>query len=222
MNWITMLYGAMAVVASTLAGIYLAARVAQRDDRAYLMCVLLAASMCGVAVMELWMLQARTPEEYALATRLWHVPLWSGICALVGLVHWRLRPRFSWVGWLAAALRTLALVANFSSGSSLHYAVLTGIDHVRLFGEPLSIATGVPNPWMLLGQVSNLLLLIFILDGGVCAWRRRAPTGTVVGAQPPDPRRDRHHPGGARVLGLRSDARHDRAAAAVHGHRDGL
>lgn len=172
MSWITMLYGAMAVVASTLAGIYLAAWVAQRDDGAHLMFVLLAVSMCGVAVTEFWMLQAQTLEEYVLATRLWHVPLWSGVCALVGLVHWRLRPRFSWVGWLAVALRTLALVANFLSESSLHYVVPTGIDHIRLFGEPLSMATGAPNPWMLLGQVSNLLLLIFVLDGGVCAWRR--------------------------------------------------
>lgn len=172
MSWITMLYGAMAVVASTLAGIYLAAWVAQRDDGAYLMFVLLAASMCGVAVTEFWMLQAQTLEEYALAMRVWQVPLWSGICAFVGLVHWRLRPRFSWMGWLAAALRTVALVANFLSGSSLNYVVLTGIDQIRLFGEPLSMATGVPNPWMLLGQVSNLLLLIFIIDGGICAWRR--------------------------------------------------
>ena len=172
MNWITMLYGAMAVVASTLAGMYLAAWVAQRNNGVYLMFVLLAVSMCGVAVTEFWMLQTQTLEEYALAMRVWHVSLWSGICVLVGLVHWRLRPRFSWVGWLAVALRTLALVANSLSGPSLHDVVPTGIDHVWLFGEPLSMATGAPNPWMLLGQISNLLLLIFILDGGVCAWRR--------------------------------------------------
>ncbi|MBK1716956.1 ATP-binding protein [Thiocystis violacea] len=173
MRWITMLYGATATIASTLAGIYLAAWVMQRDNGAYLMFVLLAASIVGVVGTEFWMLHTRTLEEYGLAMRWWHVPTWSGICAIVGLVHLRLRPRFLWVGWLAVALRTVALVANFTSGSSLNYAALTGIDQIRLLGEPLSMATGVPNPWMLAGQVSNVLLLLFILDGGLSAWRRR-------------------------------------------------
>lgn len=174
MGWITMLYGAMAVVASTLAGIYLAAWLMQRGDGAYLMFVLLAASIAGVAGTELWMLHARTPEEYSVALRWFHLPIWSGICAFLGLVHLRLRPRFSFVGWLAGGLRTLSLVANFVSGLNLNYVALTGLDHVSVFGEPLATASGVPNPWMLLGQASNLLLLLFILDGVVSAWRRGA------------------------------------------------
>jgi len=172
MGWITILYVTMAALSATIAGIYLAAWLMQREDWSYLMFVLLAVSVVGVAGTELWMLRAQTPEDYGTALRWFQVPIWSGILALVGLVYLRLRPRFPWVGWLAVGLRTVALVANFGSAPNLNYAALTGIDRIMLLGEPVAIVTGVPNPWMLSGQASLVLLLLLIIDGGVSAWRR--------------------------------------------------
>ena len=142
MSWITILYVMMAALSATIAGIYLAAWLVQRDAWAYLMFVLLAFSIAGLAATELWMLRAQTPEEYATALRWFHVPIWSGFLALVGLVQLRLRPRFPWVGWLAVGLRTVSLVANFISGPNLNYIELTEIDHVRLLGEPVATAVG--------------------------------------------------------------------------------
>jgi len=118
------------------------------------------------------MLRAQTPEDYGTALRWFQVPIWSGFLALVGLVYLRLRPRFPWVGWLAVGLRTAALVATFGSAPNLNYAALTGIDHITLLGEPVAVVTGVPNPWMLTGQASLVLLLLLIIDGGVSTWRR--------------------------------------------------
>ncbi len=173
MSWITILYVMMAALSATLAGIYLAAWLMQRDARAYLMFVLLALSIAGLAVTELWMLRAQTPGEYATALRWFQVPVWSGFVALVGLVYLRLRPRLPWVGWLAVGLRTVALVATFVSGPNLNYAELTDIEQIMLLGEPVALARGgVPNLWMLTGQAGLLLLMVFILDGGVSAWRR--------------------------------------------------
>jgi PAS domain S-box-containing protein len=173
MSWITILYVMMAGLSATIAGIYLAAWLLQRDTWAYLMFVLLALSIAGLAAAELWMLRAQTPGEYATALRWFQVPVWSGIVALASLVYLRLRPRLLWVGWLAVGLRSVALVATFVSGPNLNYAELTGIERVRLLGEPVALVrAGVPNPWMLTGQASLLFLLLFILDGGVSAWRR--------------------------------------------------
>jgi signal transduction histidine kinase len=173
MSWITILYVMMAALSATLAGIYLAAWLMQRDAWAYLMFVLLALSIAGLAATELWMLRAQTPGEYATALRWFQVPVWFGFVALAGLVKLRLQPRFLWVGWLAVGLRTVALVANFVSGPNLNYAELTAIKHIKLLGAPVAQASaGVPNPWMLTGQASLLLLMLFILDGGVSAWRR--------------------------------------------------
>jgi two-component system sensor kinase FixL len=172
MGWITILWVMMAALSATIAGIYLAAWLMQREDWSYLMFVLLAVSVVGVAGTELWMLRAQTPEDYGIALRWFQVPIWSGILALVGLVYLRLRPRFPWVGGLAVGLRTVALLATFGSAPNLNYAALTGIDHITLLGESVAIVTGVPNPWMLTGQASLVLLLLLIIDGGVSAWRR--------------------------------------------------
>jgi len=173
MSWILVLYVMMAAFSATIAGIYLAAWLMQREAWSYLVFVLLAVSISALAGAELWMLRAQTPEEYATALRWFHVPIWSGFVALVVLVHLRLRPRFSWAGWLAVGLRTVSLIANFVTGSNLNYAAPTGIDYLTLLGEPVAIATGgVPNPWMLTGQASLLLSILFLLDGGISAWRR--------------------------------------------------
>ncbi|HEY0460430.1 MAG TPA: PAS domain-containing protein, partial [Pyrinomonadaceae bacterium] len=43
---------------------------------------------------------------------------------------------------------------------------------VTLFGESVGYPIAVPNPWMLLAQLSHLMLLIFCLDASVRAWRR--------------------------------------------------
>ncbi len=173
MSWVTILYVAMAAFSATIAGIYLGAWLMQRDAWSYLIFVLLAVSIACLAGTELWMLRAQTPDEYATALRWFHVPIWSGFLAILGLVGLRLRPRFSSLGWLAAGLRTVSLVANFVSGPNLNYAALTGIDHVALLGEPVAIATGgVPNPWMLTGQAALLLSILFLVDGGISAWRR--------------------------------------------------
>ena len=181
MGWITILYVTMAALSATIAGIYLAAWLAQREEWSYLMFVLLAVSIAALAGTELWMLRAQSPEEYATALRWFHVPVWSGFLAIVGLVHLRLRPRFSWVGWLAVGLRTVSLIANFLSGPNLNYAALTAIDRFTLLGEPVAIATGgVPNPWMLTGQASLVLAILFLLDGGISAWRRGGGRRSLV------------------------------------------
>ena len=172
MDWITIFYVMAAALSATIAGIYLAAWLMRRDEWSHLMFALLAVSIVGVGGTELWMLRAQTTEDYGIALRWLAVPTWSGFVALVGLVYLRLRPRFLWVGWLAVGLRTVALLAGFGSAPNINYVALTGIDHIPLLGAPVAVVTGVPNPWMLTGQASLALLLLFIVDGSVSAWRR--------------------------------------------------
>jgi PAS domain S-box-containing protein len=180
MGWITILYAMMAALSATIAGIYLAAWLMQREAWSRLLFVLLAVSIAGLAGTELWMLRAQTPEEYASALRWFHVPVWFGFLAVVGLVHLHLRPRFSWVGWLAVGLRTVSLIANFVSGPNLNYVALTSIDVIMLLGERVATAVGVPNPWMLAGQASLLLAIFFLVDGGIRAWRRGGDLQSLV------------------------------------------
>ena len=36
----------------------------------------------------------------------------------------------------------------------------------------MSLANGVPNPWMLVAQLSLVFLVIFVVDASITAWRR--------------------------------------------------
>jgi signal transduction histidine kinase len=175
MSWVTIIYAAMGGIAVTLAGIYLAAWLLLRRDATYFAFVTLAASAAGLAGAELWMMKAQTPQEFGEALRWYHVPIWTGFCSFAALVYLRLRPRFVWIGWLAVALRTASLVPNFASATNLNYTVMTGISQVQVLGESVTLAAGEPNPWMLIGQASQLLALLFVIDGGVSAWRRGGP-----------------------------------------------
>ena len=180
MDWITIFYVAMAAVSATIAVIYLAAWMLQRQAWSYLIFALLAVSIAALAATELWMLSAQTPLEYANALRWFHVPIWSGFLALVGLVHLRLRPRFLWVGGLAVGLRTVALVANFVTGPNLNYIEVTGIERYPLLGQLVAVAVGFSNPWMLVGQAGLLVLIFFLIDGGISAWRRGEAVRSLV------------------------------------------
>ena len=172
MSWLPVCYVAIATLSTTIAVIYLAAWFMQRKEWSYLAFAVLALSIAALAVTELRLLQAQTPDEYATALRWLHVPVWSGFVALLGLVYLRLKPRFAWVGKLAAALRTASLVANFVTGANINYRAVTGIEHVIFLGEPLAVARGSPNPWMITAQAALLLSVIFLLDCGINAWRR--------------------------------------------------
>ena len=44
--------------------------------------------------------------------------------------------------------------------------------HVSFLGEKVVVAEGIPNPWMLIGQLSLLLLVIFVADAAITVWQR--------------------------------------------------
>jgi len=58
------------------------------------------------------------------------------------------------------------------------------VRRIPFLGEPVSAAVGVSNPWMLVGQLSLLLLVIFVADASVTVWRRgdrrSAAGGSIV------------------------------------------
>lgn len=172
MPWVTILWSMMMGICVAIAGFYLLVWLLQREVWTYLTFATLALSIAGIAATELWVLRSTTIEGYGTALRWFHLPIWSAVLAGAGLVHLRMRPRRVWLGWTACALRTVSLVPNFVTGANLNYLEITRIEHVQVMGEPVAMVSGVPNPWMLIGQISLLLLTLFFLDGTVSAWRR--------------------------------------------------
>ena len=144
----------------------------RREARASALFAVLAFATALVAVVELWMMRSATTEEFGLALRWYHVPGWMVIVSLVGFVRLYLRAGRSWLAWAVCGVRTLSLILNFAFTPNLNYWEITALRHIRFLGETVSVAEGVRNPWMLVGQTSFLLLGGFVVDAVLTVWRR--------------------------------------------------
>lgn len=133
---------------------------------------LAAAGTAGLGVCEYWMMQSTTISGFGTALRWLHVPVWVIILSLVGFVQTFLRSGRPWLAWTVCSVRTLSVVLGFVQSPNLNFREITHLRLVPFFGETVVIGEGVPNPWMLVGQASLLLLVVFVVDAAVTAWRR--------------------------------------------------
>jgi two-component system, LuxR family, sensor kinase FixL len=172
MSLITIVWSMGASACLTLAAISFLVWCRDRKARAYIFFALLAIGTAAFAWCEVRMMRAETPAEFAAVLKWGHVAIWLIVVSLVGFVWFYLNAGRLWLAWTICGLRTLALVLNFLIGQNLNYLEITRLREITFFGEIVHIAEGVHNPWMLVSQVDLTLVLIFILDASVTAWRR--------------------------------------------------
>jgi two-component system sensor kinase FixL len=172
MSWVTIIWSMIASACVTLAGIYLL--VWRRNHPAWvnLLFSITALAGAGFAFCELSMMVAETPGEFGTALRWGQVWIWLWTVSLVGFMWFYLQAGRPWLAWATCGLRTFALLPNFLVGQNLNYREITALRHIPFLGESISVAEGVPNPWMLVGQLSVVTLAIFVGDASVTAWRR--------------------------------------------------
>jgi PAS domain S-box-containing protein len=162
-----------AALCFTLAGIYLLVWCKQRDGWVHLLFACSAIAAGVIAGYELASMRAETTAQYGALLRWAHLPVWMMLVSVVWFVRLYLRAGRLWLAWSICGLRTLALVLNFVFTPNLNYREITGLRHLQWWGgETVSAPVGVPNPWTLIGQLSVLLLLIFLVDATITVWRR--------------------------------------------------
>jgi PAS domain S-box-containing protein len=172
MSWVTAIWSIIASACCTLAGLHLLIWFKQRKAWGNLLFALSAVTTSFVAACELWMMRSATTAEFGTALRCLHVTAWVIVLALIGFVQLYLRAGRTWLAWTVAGARTLSLALNFVFTPNLNFREITGLKRIPFLGEAVSIAHGVSNPWMLIGQSSLLLFLIFVVDATFTIWRR--------------------------------------------------
>ena len=172
MSLITVIWSMSASACLTLAAINFLVWFQNRKAWANLLFSLMAIATAAFAFCELLMMRAATATEFATVLKWGHVAVWLLIVSLVWFLRVYLKAGRLWLAWAVCGLRTLALALNFLVGQNLNYREITHLRPVSLLGETVQIAEGVPNPWMVIGQLSLLLLLIFAADASITAWRR--------------------------------------------------
>jgi two-component system, LuxR family, sensor kinase FixL len=173
MNWVTIIFAMTASACLTLAFIYKFIWWRQRDAWANLLFALAAMGAAATAWSDLAILQAVSPAQFSAAIRWSHLASWLILLPLAGFVRLYLRAGRMWLLWTFCGLRTVSLLLNFSTGENLNYRHISSLSRIPFLGETVStVGAGVPNPWMVVGQVSLWALVIFVLDASTTVWRR--------------------------------------------------
>jgi signal transduction histidine kinase len=171
MSWVTIVFSMIGSACLTLAAIYLLIWFRDRAAPANLLFSVTAVAAAATAAVEMWMMQADTPAEIGIAIRWGHVPVWFWVLGIVGFVRLYLRAGRPWLAWSVVGARSVSLLLNFATAPNLNYREVTALHRMPFLGESIAVAEGVVNPWMLVGQLSGVLLLIFVLDASITAWR---------------------------------------------------
>ena len=131
-----------------------------------------AVTTAAMAFWEVGMMQAETPGQFGTALRWIHVAAFVVIVSLVGFVRFYMRAGRPWLAWTVCSLRAISVLLNFLTGQNLNYREVSALRHVPFLGESVSVGEGVSNPWMLFGQLSLVLLVVFAADATITIWRR--------------------------------------------------
>jgi PAS domain S-box-containing protein len=93
------------------------------------------------------------------------------VVSLVAFVHLYFGTGRLWLGIAAVATRFLSLVINFLVPTNVTHGEITGLRHIEMLGQTITLAEGVVSPWVWVGRVSILLLIAFVVDSAVGTWR---------------------------------------------------
>jgi two-component system sensor kinase FixL len=172
MGWIDIVWISIAASCLTLTAIQTHVWLRRRGSGSDAAVAVMAASVAVMVFVELRLLGAQSIAEYVRFQWWYGLPVWSAVVALVWFVLRYLRAGRLWLGCAAIALRTIALLINLASPSGFNYLEVTEIAQVALFGDVVAVARGVPNPLMVIGQASLLLMVVFVVDAAREIWRR--------------------------------------------------
>ena len=175
-NWIEIAWMMMSAACLTLALIHLLVWFRHRSDAAHVAFFALATSVAVFSVFELAIVGARTPADYAHWVRWAHVPISAVVILIIGFVRLYFGGGRLWLAWAAVGARLLALLLNFTTGANINFLEVTALVHATLPGGAVVAApVGVLNPWQIVAQIANLLLVAFVVDASVALWRRGDP-----------------------------------------------
>jgi signal transduction histidine kinase len=173
MSWVTVIYSMTASACLTVALIYGFVWWRQRDEWAYLLFAVASMGTAILAWQDLLLNFAQTAAQFS------SVALWSNlsfsiiVLSLAGFVRLYLRAGKLWLFWTVFGLRTLSLPLNLLTHENFYYRKISSLSQLPMLnGTVSSIAHGAPNPWLVVGHLSVLALVIFVVDAAITAWRR--------------------------------------------------
>ncbi len=178
MERVTAIWSAVSGACLMLALMHLVIWCRDRNSWANLWFFIATLGVVGLAACELVTMHTRSPEVYAAAIRYAHLVYILSVAGILGFVQCHFGTgRIKLLG-LAVGLRLLAVIANFTTGQSLHVAEVRSLGQMTFLGDTVTVlGDRVPNRWVILGQLSSLVLLIYLMDASLRLWRTGSDEG---------------------------------------------
>ena len=172
MSWVTEVWSVAAGVCFGLAGLHFLVWLRSRESAASLLFSIAAMAAGAMALQEAVLMLAETAAEYGEVLRWMHLSAAIIVIASVWFIRLHLRAGRLWLAWTISGLRVLVLIVNFLASPNATFSEITSLRFVPWLGEVFSIPIGEPSPWRVLIHAGSVLLLIYVVDAGITAWRR--------------------------------------------------
>jgi len=138
----------------------------------YLLSTLMALSAGTGAMVELALMHSPSIDAYRILIQWANLFVFMLLVPLVWFVRARLPMARRWLASLITALWSVAIVVNWLSPYSLVYSEIASLRRMPTFwGEAFTLATGPANPWVHLANLASVLIVIYVVDAAVRAWR---------------------------------------------------
>ncbi len=171
MSWITVIWTAAASAGLTLAVIHLRIWFRKRTAWSNLFFSLLAVVTAIGAGLELWMMRIERTDQFLAAFRWYQVSTFGAIVLLVLFVRFHLRTGQRWLAWTVCLMRALTVVCVLLI-PTFNFREISEMRSVRFLGESVTVPVGEANLLALGGNLSLVLLILFVFDATISAWRR--------------------------------------------------
>ena len=172
MSLVTILWSMGAAVSLTVAVIYGATWTLDRRLTSHLVFCILAIASALAARCELGLMHSATAAEFGDWIRWYEVPAFAEVIATPLFVRSYLGTGRVWALWVLLFMRVIQLAANFVLHPNVWFSAIDNLHHVQFLGEQVAIlGDAMPRLWMWWERVSLFLVIWFVIDAGVSAWR---------------------------------------------------
>lgn len=155
-----------------LAGLHVVVWLRKRQAWENLLFSITVTGVVGLAAGELGTMQAVAPDDYAAAMRWAHLSYGICVASCLAFVHLHFGSGSVKLLGLALGLRALAVLANYTTGISLHVREITSLQQVEFLGETVSmLGEWTPNRWVILGQLAALAQIVYVVHASRRLWK---------------------------------------------------
>lgn len=173
MSWVMVIWSASMGACLILALMHLL--IWCRDYRSLpnLLFPVIAFGIIAMGACEMVLMRTDSPATYLETISLGHLLYGIVVPASLLFIHCLFHTGRRWLLVLAIALRAAAVIANYTTGASLHFLSIESLDRISFLGESVSVVgEGMENPWVRLGQLAAIVQTLYVADASLRLWRR--------------------------------------------------